>query len=177
MPFDLFCAALVALFAVLGLFRGLLRQIFGIIGFIGGIVLARMFAQPFGDAFAKDLGLPVAVAVAALSVLIFLLVEIFAKLLGNFLHRQLGSITGGVDKLGGFAVGGAKGLLVAWAIASLVALLRPHLTNVERTTPVARLDFAHSQAVASATSVNLITELRHPDPTRLKQVKSTLGAQ
>ena len=46
MIFDLFCLALIALFAVLGLWRGLLRQIFGIIGFVGGIVLARLFSQP-----------------------------------------------------------------------------------------------------------------------------------
>ncbi len=177
MPFDLFCAGLVVVFALFGLFRGLLRQIFGLIGFVGGIVLARMFSQPFGDAFAKDLGLPVAVAVAALSILIFLLVEIFAKVIGGFLHGHLGTFTGGVDKLGGFVLGGAKGLLVAWVIASLVALLRPHLQTVERDTPVANLDFAHSQAVAAATSVNLITELRRPDPARVKQIKSSLGAQ
>ena len=162
MPFDLFCAGLVAVLALFGLFRGLLRQIFGILGFVGGILLARTFAQPFGDAFAKDLGLPVAVAVAALSIAIFLLVEILAKVLGGFLHGQLGGFTSGVDKLGGLLVGGAKGVLVAWVIASLVALLRPHLVNVERDTPVARLDLAHSQAVAAATSVNLVTELRIP---------------
>jgi uncharacterized membrane protein required for colicin V production len=177
MPFDLFCVGLVAVFALFGLFRGLVRQIFGLIGFAGGIVAARTFAQPFGDAFAKDLGLPIAVAVAALSVIIFLLVEILAKVIGSFLHGHLGTFTGGVDKLGGFLVGSAKGVLVAWVIASLVALLRPHLTNVERDTPVARLDLAHSQAVAGATSVNLVTQLRHPDAVRVKQVKGTLGVQ
>lgn len=168
MPFDLFCAGLIVLLALFGLFRGLLRQIFGVLGFVGGVVLARMFAQPFGDAFAKDLGLPVAVAVAALSIAIFLLVEIVATVLGNFLHGHLGTFTSGVDKLGGLLVGGAKGLLVAWAIASLVALLRPHLETVERTTPVAQLDFAHSQAVAAAASVNLITELRQPAEARVR---------
>ena len=50
--FDLFCLVLVLLFAVWGAFRGLLRQIFGLIGFVGGIVLARLWAQSFGDAFA-----------------------------------------------------------------------------------------------------------------------------
>lgn len=177
MPFDLFCAGLVAVFALWGLFRGLVRQAFGVIGFVGGIVLARMFAQPFGDAFAKDLGLPVGVAVAALSVIIFLLVEVLAKVLGGLVHGMLGGFTGGVDKLGGLLVGAAKGVLVAWVVASLIVVLRPHLRNVERDTPVARLDLAHSQAVAAATSVNLVTQLRHPDPARVKQVKGALGAQ
>ena len=169
MPFDLSCAGLIAVFALWGLFRGLLRQIFGLLGLVGGIVLARMFAQPFGDAFAKDLGLPVGVAVAALSIAIFFLVEILAKVVGGLLHGMLGTFTGGVDKVGGLLAGGAKGLLVAWAVASLVVLLRPQLKSVERDTPVARLDLVHSQAVAAATSTNLVTQLRRPDPPRVKR--------
>ena len=66
--FDLFCLVLVLAFGIWGAFRGLLRQIFGLIGFVGGIVLARLLAQSFGDAFAKDLGLPVAVATAAMAI-------------------------------------------------------------------------------------------------------------
>jgi membrane protein required for colicin V production len=163
--FDLFCLGLVALFAVLGIWRGLLRQIFGLVGFIGGIVLARLFAEPFGIAFAKDLSLPVAVATAAMAVAIFLVVEIIAKLFGNFLHKTVaGGFTGAVDRVGGFGVGAAKGLLVAWAVASLVALVQPHLQHVERDTPIAGLDLPRSNALAAAREVNLITELRQGAP-------------
>ncbi len=169
MIFDLICLGLVALFAVLGLWRGLLRQIFGILGLVGGIVLARLFSQPFGDAFAKDLSLPVGVATAALAVAIFLVAEIAAKLVGSFLHKRLaGGFTGAADRVGGFGVGAAKGLLVAWAVASLVALVRPHLSHVEHDTPVARLDLARSNAIAAATEVNLITELKQPSPLKKK---------
>src|SRR5204863_3341139 len=118
----LICGGIVLLFALLGLFRGFLRQIFGIAGFIGGIVLARLFAQPFGDAFAKDIGLPVAVATAAMALAIFLAAEIVAKLVGNFLHKRMqGGLTGAVERAGGIFLGTAKGLLVAWAVASLLA--------------------------------------------------------
>ena len=166
MTFDLALLALVLLFAVLGVFRGLLRQIFGIGGFVGGILLARLLSQPFGDAFAKDIGLPVAIATAAMALAIFLAAEIVAKLVGNFLHKRMqGGFTGAVDGGGGLLVGGAKGLLVAWAVASLVALVRPHLQHVEKDTPVARLDLAHSRAVSLAREVNLITELRNKPKT------------
>ena len=166
MMFDLALLALVLLFAVVGVFRGLLRQIFGIAGFVGGIALARLFSKPFGDAFGKDMGLPAAIATAAMAVAIFLAAEIAAKLVGGFLHKRMqGGFTGAVDGGGGLLVGGAKGLLVAWAVASLVALVRPHLTHVEKDTPVARLDLAHSHAVSIAREVNLITELRHPSKT------------
>jgi membrane protein required for colicin V production len=161
--FDLAMLALVGLLALWGAFRGLLRQIFGVLGFVGGIALARLFSQPFGDAFAKDLGLPVAVATAAMAVAIFLAAEIAARLVGGFLHaRMTGGFTGAVERGGGFVAGAAKGVLVAWAVASVVALLRPHLQHLERETPAAKLDMAHSRALGVAREVNLIAELRKP---------------
>ena len=164
-PFDDGIAALILLFAIFGLVRGLFRQIFGIVGFLGGIALARLFAQPFGDAFAKDLGLPISIAVAAMALAIFLAAEIAAKLVGGFLHRRMeGGFTGAVERGGGLLVGGLKGLLVAWAVASLVALVRPHLQHLEHDTALARLDLAHAQAISLATNVNLITELKQPAP-------------
>ena len=166
-PFDLTLGALIILFALFGLFRGLFRQLFGMVGFLGGIALARLFSQPFGDAFAKDLGLPISIAVAAMALAIFLAAEIAAKLIGGFLHRRMeGGFTGAVERSGGFVVGGAKGLLVAWAVASLVALVRPHLQHLEHDTVLAKLDLAHSQAISMASNVNLITELKQPSPVK-----------
>lgn len=165
MTFDLICAGLVALFALWGLVRGMVRQIFGIAGFILGIVLSRTFAAPFGRAFAADLGVPVAVATVGASIAIFIVVEVFAKVLGSLLaHLFKGGITGAVDRLGGLGIGFAKGLLVAWALASIVALLRPHLRSVERDTSARQLDLSHSHALAAANDTNLITELRKPAP-------------
>lgn len=164
--FDLFCLLLVLLFAIWGAFRGLLRQIFGLIGFVGGIVLARLFAQSFGDAFAKDLGLPVAVATAAMAFALFLAAEIVAKLIGSFLHKRMtGGFTRAVERGGGFFIGSAKGVLVAWAFASLVALLRPHLQHLENDTSLSKLDLPHSHVLSVSREVNLITELRGPRKT------------
>jgi len=161
MTFDLACLALVALFALWGAYRGLLRQIFGVAGLVGGIALARLFSRPFGDAFAKDLGLPAAVATSAMAVAIFIAAEIAASLVGRFLHKRMtGGFTGAVEHGGGFLTGAFKGVLVVWAVASLLALLRPHLQHVEHDTPVARLDLAHSHAVSLAREVNLISELK-----------------
>ncbi len=161
--FDLLCAGLVFLFALWGAYRGFLRQLFGILGFIGGIVLARLCAGSFGVAFAKDLGLPVAIATAAMAVAIFLAAEIVANLIGRFLHKRMtGRFTGAVEHGGGFLMGAGKGLLVAWAIASIVALVRPHLQHLENDTSLARLDLEHSHMLSLAREVNLVTELRGP---------------
>jgi membrane protein required for colicin V production len=162
--FDLFCLLLVALFALWGALRGLLRQIFGILGFIGGIALARLFAGSFGNAFAKDLRVPVAVATAGMALAIFLAAEITAKLIGGFLHRRMsGGFTAAVERGGGFCAGAAKGLLVAWAVASLVALVHPNLGRLESDTALARLDLQHSRAISLSREVNLVTELRGPE--------------
>jgi membrane protein required for colicin V production len=162
--FDLALLALVILFALWGALRGFLRQVFGVAGFIGGIILARLLAEPFGEAFAKDLSLSVPVATAAMAVAIFLATEIAAKLLGGFLHRRMtGGFTAAVERGGGFALGTAKGLLVTWVIASLLALLRPHLKHLESETSLSTLDLPHSHALSLAREVNLITELRGPN--------------
>jgi len=161
--FDLFCLLLLLGFGVWGAFRGFLRQVFGLIGFIGGIVLARLLAPSFGEAFGKDLGLPVAVATAAMAIALFLVMEIAAKLVGRFLHKRMtGGFTKAVERGGGFLLGSAKGLLVAWAFASLIALVRPYMQHMETETSLAKLELGQSHVLNVAREVNLITELRGP---------------
>ncbi|HVI22310.1 MAG: CvpA family protein [Myxococcales bacterium] len=163
MPFDLFCGGLVVLFAIVGAVRGFIRQIFGLLGFAGGVLLARLAAPAFGEAFGKDLHLAPAIATAALAFLLFIAAEIVARTLGRIVHQQLGGgVAGGLNRVGGSWIGAGKGVLVIWALASLVALVRPHLPRVEHDTPVAKLRLDESFAVATATKSNLITELRKP---------------
>src|SRR6266851_2689773 len=130
MPFDVFCLALLIGFAVWGAFRGFVRQFFGLLGFAGGILLARLAAPSLGEAFGDDLHVSPAVATAAL------------------------------NRVGGALLGASKGFLVVWALASLIALVRPHLKRVERDTPVAKLQLKDSYAVQFASDTNLITRLR-----------------
>jgi membrane protein required for colicin V production len=159
--FDLFCVVLIALFAILGAVRGFIRQVFGLLGFAGGILLARLAAPAFGEAFGKDLHVAPALATAGLAFLLFVAAELTARFLGKMVHQQLGGgVAGGLNRVGGSWIGGGKGVLVVWALASLVALIRPYLPRVERETPVARLQLDHSFAIATATRSNLITQLR-----------------
>jgi len=50
--------------------------------------------------------------------------------------------------------------LTVWALASLIALVRPHLKRVERDTAVSKLDLKESYAVQTSSKSNLITHLR-----------------
>jgi membrane protein required for colicin V production len=162
--FDLFCAGLIVFFAILGAVRGFIRQAFGLLGFVGGILLARLAAPAFGEAFGKDLHLAPALATAALALILFLAAELVAGFLGRVVHQQLGGgVAGGLNRVGGSWIGGGKGVLVVWALGSLIALTRPYLPRVERDTPAARLQLDRSFVIATATRSNLITQLRH-DP-------------
>jgi membrane protein required for colicin V production len=161
LPFDVFCVALLILFAVWGAFRGFVRQFFGVLGFVGGILLARVAAPAFGDAFGADLHISPAIATAALAFIFFVVAEAVAKVTGRVVHEQLGGgVSGGLNRVGGALLGTAKGFLVVWALASLVALVRPHLKRVERDTPVAKLALKESYAVQISRKSNLITHLR-----------------
>jgi len=160
-PFDVFCVALLILFAVWGAFRGFVRQFFGVLGLLGGILLARLVAPAFGEAFGGDMHISPAVATAALAFILFVLAEVIAKVTGRVVHQQLGGgVTGGLNRVGGALLGISKGFLVVWAVASLIALVRPHFKRVERDTPVAKLDLKESYAVEVSSKSNLITHLR-----------------
>jgi len=155
--FDLICLFVAAVFALWGALRGLVRQIFGILGFVGGILLSRAFAGPLADEFHSSLGLSAAVTAVIFGVAIFFLTELAAKLLGGLLTGMLGTFTGGINRLGGLALGLAKGLLLVWVLASLAALIQPQLKAHEKSWPaVARLDLEHSQAVAMAKNTSVL---------------------
>jgi uncharacterized membrane protein required for colicin V production len=161
-PFDIFCVALLLVFAVLGAARGFIRQIFGLLGFAGGILLARIVAPAFGDAFGKDMHIAPALATAALAFVLFIIAEILARRMGRAVHEQLGGgVAGGLNRVGGSWIGGSKGFLVVWALASLIAIVRPYIPRIEHDTSLASLHLDRSYAISVATKSNLVTHLRH----------------
>jgi membrane protein required for colicin V production len=160
-PFDLFCLGLLLFFAIRGAFRGFVRQLFGLLGLVGGILLARLAAPAFGEAFGADIHVAPAIATAGLAAVLFICAEILAHVTGKSVHKQLGGgVAGGLNRIGGAFLGVSKGFLAVWAVASLVALVRPHLKNVERNTPASKLQLGDSYAIDVASKSNLITQLR-----------------
>ena len=170
MTFDLICLGAVLLFGLWGAFRGLLRQIFSIAGFVGGIVAARLFATPLAEQFHDSFGISASIAAIIFGIAIFILAEVVAKVLGNALTAALGSITGTLNRLGGLGLGLAKGALLAWALASLVALAQPKLKSMEKRSPlIARLDLDHSEAIALTKSQNALGDRANKLRTQAEQ--------
>lgn len=121
---DVVLAVLLALFALRGFQRGFSREIFALIGLVGGVAVAGAL---YADAALQlppevpDIARP---AVAFVG--IFLGVVLAAKLVGMVVHRVLGLVLlSPLDRLGGIVFGVAKGAAVVTLGVIVVRALTP----------------------------------------------------
>ena len=121
---DVVLAVLLALFALRGFQRGFSREIFALIGLVGGVAVAGAL---YADAALQlppevpDIARP---AVAFVG--IFLGVALAAKLVGMVVHRVLGLVLlSPLDRLGGIVFGVAKGAAVVTLGVIVVRALTP----------------------------------------------------
>ncbi len=126
---DLIIIAFTLIFALKGLSSGLIREIFGIIGMIGGFIIAIKFKAEVGAWISTNIydlnklglmdsnGTEIIVGfVAALFGIWFI-----ALILGELLTKMLSlSGLGIVDRIGGFVFGGAKIFLIFAIIAVFI---------------------------------------------------------
>lgn len=117
-----------AVFGVLGVsvvwgaWRGLVRELVSILGWIIAFLAANLFAGPLGEAMPRAIPTPeLRVLAAFLAVFVgALAVTTLAGLLLSRLVKAVG--LGGLDHALGALFGGARGLLVVLAIALLAGL-------------------------------------------------------
>ena len=121
---DVVLAVLLALFALRGFQRGFSREIFALIGLVGGVAVAGAL---YADAALQlppevpDIARP---AVAFLC--LFLGVALAAKLIGMLVHRVLGVVLlSPLDRLGGIVFGIAKGAAIVTLGVIVVRALTP----------------------------------------------------
>ncbi len=109
--FDVITLGLISILAIKGIVNGFVRELFGLVGIIGGIYLASRFATKAGDwisanIFAIDNKSALFITGFIAILLIFWIISIF---LGLIFAKMLSlSGLGIVDKIAGFIVGGAK---------------------------------------------------------------------
>jgi len=126
---DLVVGILILLFALKGLKSGIIREIFGIIGLIGGLWMAMKFREEAGAWITTNIydfnKIGVASSAQTETIVGFLGVLfgvwIVCLIIGEIIARllQLSGI-GILDRLGGFVFGGAKVFLVFAALATLL---------------------------------------------------------
>jgi len=112
---DLVSIALIVFLGIKGILRGFVKEVFGLIGIIGGIFIASKYAQVAGEyADANFLNLQNKSSVYLIGfIAVFILIWIVATFIGSMLGKLVNSSgLGIVDKSLGFVVGGAKIFLI-----------------------------------------------------------------
>lgn len=117
--FDIIVVALIAILGLKGLFRGLIKELFGIIGIVGGVFIASRLAKNVGDIVNSIIPMEnentillagFIVAIAVFWIVAYFIGAIIAKI---FSISGLGIF----DKIFGFAFGAGK-IFLLFAIIS-----------------------------------------------------------
>lgn len=113
--FDLVTAGLILILAIKGVINGFIKEVFGLVGIVGGIFLASRFAQTAGtwiDANLFEFGNKSSLFLVGF--LAVLIVFWLSCLFLGYVFSKLISMSGlgVVNMIGGFIVGGAKIFLV-----------------------------------------------------------------
>lgn len=111
-----------AVSVVWGAWRGLVREVIAILGWVIAFLAANLFAGPFGEAMPQAIPTP-ELRVAAAFVAIFIAALVLTALLGLLLSKIVNAVgLGGLDRLLGALFGAARGLLIVLAAALLAGL-------------------------------------------------------
>lgn len=122
--FDLIIIAFVLILGIKGIINGLIREVFGLIGIIGGIIVSTRFGLEAGNLISQKVyhidGKEVIYFVGFLSILISFWLS--SLLIGRLLSKLVSmSGLGFLDRLGGFFIGSAKIFLVISILLSVIS--------------------------------------------------------
>lgn len=132
--FDIAAFAVIAVFAFIGLRKGLIAEVFKILGIIVGITLALQYTSQVAAVIHTFAALSDKVEKALAFVLILLLtiaVFIYLARIAKVLFRV--ALMGWLDKSGGLMLGGLKGALIISSLLPLFAFLPNSIDFVKET--------------------------------------------
>ena len=132
--FDLGVAALVLILGIKGVINGLIKEVFGLVGLIGGIVVASRFAKEAGELVSEKVykldGDSVLFFMGFLVLLIGFSLACLA--IGAFLSKMVGlSGLGFLDKIGGFIIGSAKIFLAFSVLFAIISNMQTINSKIE----------------------------------------------
>jgi len=143
---DLLLGALIVWFAVSGIVRGLVRQLFSLAGLVAGHLLGTRYY-----AFAQGkLGLSFQYAEVVGYAVVFLAAYLAIRLIGGLIEgRVRTSKLSGTDRLMGMAAGLLKGALLSILIVFLLVILLPRDARVLRESKGAPMAVAAGKRLAA----------------------------
>jgi membrane protein required for colicin V production len=119
---DYAVAGVLAVSVLLGAWRGLVREVISVLGWIIAFLAANLLAGPMGPSMPQAIPTP-ELRVAVAFVAVFLGALVLSSLAGMLLSKIVRSVgLGGVDRLLGAAFGAARGILLVAAAAVLAGL-------------------------------------------------------
>jgi len=133
---DLVSISLILFLGIKGVLRGFVKEVFGLIGIIGGIYIASKYAQVAGEYLdANFLSLQNKASVYLIGFIsALILFWIVATFVGSMLGKLVNSSgLGFVDKILGFIVGGAKIFLIFSVIIyvlSSISIFKSSLNSI-----------------------------------------------
>jgi uncharacterized membrane protein required for colicin V production len=144
---DLILAVLFVWFAISGIVRGLVRQLFSLGGLIAGHLAGSRW---FGFAQAK-LGLSFQYAEVVGYAVVFLAAYLAVRLIGGLIEGRIRkSKLSGTDRLAGLAAGLVKGALFSILIVFLLVILLPRDARLLRESKAAPTAMAAGKRLAAA---------------------------
>lgn len=119
---DIVIIALIGIFAVWGMWRGIIREAFDAAGLLLGVLVARWFAPSIGSVIPPK-AIPEMVRTIIVSIVILLIVWVAVAIVGYIVRKIIrhGPVKS-VDRLGGFLIGTLKGTLIVLALAVLLSV-------------------------------------------------------
>lgn len=125
--FDIISLSLIFILGIKGVINGFIKEVFGLVGIVGGIFIASRFAEDMGNLINQNIYK--LESSATLYLVGFIAVLIVFWILSIFIGHLLESLIkmsglGAIDKIAGFVVGSAKIFLV-------FSILAVTLSNIE----------------------------------------------
>jgi len=121
-PIDILVGAILSIAALRGLFLGLVREGFSLVGMAGGYIMVRLFAGPVADWLVEVStgGVPRALAPWVAGAGLFIGTVAMVTFIGRVIRKGVRAVGLGIaDRLGGAVLGGAEGALVVALLLGL----------------------------------------------------------
>lgn len=133
--FDLVVAVIVLLLGLKGILNGFFKELFGLIGIIGGIFIASRVGSDVGRFLNDNIFHFESHAVVSFSGFLLTLALFWLAMVAlGHLFKKLGALSGlgAVDRIAGFILGSGKFFLIAAVIAYALNNIRAIRENIEK---------------------------------------------
>lgn len=120
--FDIAVLIVVGLGAITGFMRGFVQEVLALAAWVVSMVAIRQLHTPLSEALMPHIGTESGAAVLAFAILLLVPYAIFKLLANRMGEASRNSVLGPIDRVLGFGFGSVKGMLIAVAAFSLLAL-------------------------------------------------------